>query len=124
VAGMNPSTLIDKKIEALADWRGAIFKRLRKLIHEADTKIEEEGKWNTAVFVNQGMVCAIAAFKDHVRLNFFKGAFLRDQSLFNAGLDAKASRGIDFHEGDRTHDASLRRLIKSAVALNSTKPKA
>src|SRR5215470_3785184 len=120
---MNPSTLIDKKIEELVDWRGTVFKDLRKLIHEVDPKVKEEWKWNTAVFVNQGMVCAIASFKDHVRLNFFKGAGLKDQSLFNAGLDAKTSRGIDFREGDRLNEAALNRLIKSAVALNLTKPK-
>ena len=120
---MHPSVLIDKKIEELVDWRGNVFKRLRKLIHEVDPQMKEEWKWNTAVFVNQGMVCAIASFKDHVRLNFFNGAALKDQSLFNAGLDAKKSRGIDFREGDQTNEAALKRLIKSAIALNSIKPK-
>ena len=38
--------------------------------------------------------------KDHVKLNFFNGASLKDpKHLFNAGLDAKATRAIDFTEG-------------------------
>jgi len=36
-----------------------------------------------------------------VKLNFFKGASLEDpHGLFNAGLDAKATRAIDFSKGD------------------------
>jgi hypothetical protein len=46
-----------------------------------------------------GNVVAAGAFKDH--LNFFKGASLQDpHRLFNAGLEAKASRAIDIYEGD------------------------
>jgi hypothetical protein len=33
---------------------------------------------NTAVWARERMVCAAGAFKDHVKLNFFKGAFLKD----------------------------------------------
>jgi hypothetical protein len=69
---------------------------LRELIHEADPDLTEEWKWNTAVWTHNGNVCAVGAFKDHIKLNFFKGASLPDPyGLFNSGLDAKASRSID-----------------------------
>ncbi len=42
---MNPSELITKNVESLTDWRGAIYKRLRELINEADPEIKEEWKW-------------------------------------------------------------------------------
>ena len=52
-------------------------------------------------------------------MNFFSGAALEDtHSLFNAGLDAKKSRAIDFHEGDAVDEAALKELIRVAVALN------
>ena len=61
------------------------------------------------------------AFKDHIKLNFFKGASLKDsQGLFNAGLDAKATRGIDFHEGDEINETALKDLVREAVAYNSS----
>ena len=57
-----------------------------------------------------------------VKLNFFKGASLPDpQNLFNAGLDAKASRAIDFAKGSRVNEKALRDLVRAAVAENAGK---
>ena len=117
---MNASELIDKQIADLGDWRGKMLSRLRKLVLDADPDIVEEWKWETAVWTHKGMVCAGGAFKDHIKLNFFKGASLKDpRGLFNAGLDAKATRAIDFHEGDKIDAPALKELIRAAVAFNS-----
>jgi len=116
---MNASELINKRIAELPDWRGKWLARLRKLILETDPDIIEEWKWDTAVWSRKGNVVAIGAFKDHVKLNFFKGASLKDpHGLFNAGLEAKATRAIDLHEGDKLNEAALQDLIRAAVALN------
>jgi hypothetical protein len=116
---MNASKLIDKQIADLRDWRGKIFARLRKLILAADPDIIEEWKWNTAVWTHNGMVCAVGGFKDHVKMNFFKGASLEDpHGLFNAGLEAKGTRAIDFHEGDKIDEPALKNLVHAAVAHN------
>jgi hypothetical protein len=116
---MNPSERIDKQIAELADWRGQMVARLRKLILEADPDITEEWKWDTAVWSHKGLVCAVGAFKETVKMNFFQGAFLEDQhKLFNAGLDAKKTRAIDFHEGDTVDESALKDLIRTAVAHN------
>jgi hypothetical protein len=118
---MNASELIDKQIADLPGWRGDLSARLREMIHEADPGITEEWKWNTAVWAHDGLVCAVGPFKDHIKLNFFKGAALADPlGLFNAGLDAKATRAIDFHEGDRIDESALKDLIRAAVALNTS----
>jgi hypothetical protein len=117
--GITPSLLITNQIAELADWRGNILARLRKLILETVPDITEEWKWGTAVWSQKGLVCSSAAFKDHVKLNFFKGASLEDpQGLFNAGLDAKATRSIDFSEGDELDVPSLKDLIRAAVTYN------
>jgi hypothetical protein len=95
--------------------------RLRKLIHVAAPEIIEDWKWDTPIFAQKGNVVAIGAFKDHVKLNFFKGASLPDPNgLFNAGLDAKTSRGIDIHENDEIDEMALKDLIIAAVALNAS----
>jgi hypothetical protein len=114
-----PAQLISQQIADLPDWRGSMLARLRELIHEAAPDITEEWKWDTAVWSQKGNVVAAGAFKDHLKLNFFKGASLDDpKRLFNAGLDAKATRAIDFSEGDRLDEAALKELIYSAVAYN------
>jgi hypothetical protein len=117
--GLTPSQHIDNQIKDLADWRGKMLARLRKLILEAAPDITEEWKWDTAVWTQNGLVCSAGAFKDHVKLNFFKGASLKDlQGLFNAGLDAKATRAIDFSEGDDIDESALKDLVRAAVARN------
>jgi hypothetical protein len=54
-----------------------------------------------------------------MKVNFFKGASLSDPTgLFNAGLEAKASRAIDLGPGDRVDEAAFRSLVAAAVAAN------
>jgi hypothetical protein len=121
---MNASEQIDQRISELDDWRGKIIAQIRKIIHEAVPGIVEEWKWDTPVWSQNGNVVAAGAFQDHVKLNFFKGASLEDpQHLFNAGLEAKATRAIDIYQGDKLNEVALKELIRSAAALNSTKTK-
>jgi hypothetical protein len=116
---MDPSERIDTQIAELTDWRGHMVARLRKLIREADPDITEEWKWDTAVWSHQGLVCAVGTFKNAVKMNFFQGAFLEDpQKLFNAGLDAKKTRAIDFREGSAVDESAVKNLIRAAVAHN------
>ena len=117
---MQPSERIDQQIAELADWRGQMIARLRQLILEADPGIAEEWKWETAVWSHHGLVCAVGAFKQTVKMNFFQGASLEDpHHLFNAGLDAKKTRAIDFHEGDTVDESALKDIICTAVAYNA-----
>ncbi len=116
---MDSSKLIDQRIAELADWRGKTMEKLRKIIRDADPKITEEWKWDTPVYTHDGLVVAVGAFKGSVKMNFFQGASLPDShKLFNAGLDAKKTRAIDFHENDKINESALKDLIRRAVALN------
>ena len=121
---MKPTELIDQLIADLPDWRGQMFAHLRKLIHEADPQLTEEWKWGTAVWTYNGLVCAVGAFKDHLKINFFKGSSLPDpRGLFNSGLDAKAMRSIDLYEGDTIDAPALKELIGAAIAYNKASRK-
>jgi hypothetical protein len=116
------SDQITRHINDLGDWRGRLLARLRELIRNAAPELVEEWKWNTPVWSHNGNVVAVGAFQDHVKLNFFKGASLDDpQHLFNAGLDAKATRAIDIHEGDRLNETGLKNLVRAAAAQTSGK---
>ena len=116
---MTPSKLIDQQIAELTDWRGKTIAKLRKILHAADPGITEGWKWDTAVWSHNGLVLAVAAFKGNVKMNFFQGASLPDpHKLFNAGLEAKKTRAIDFHESDKINEPALKDLIRAAVAHN------
>ena len=117
---VSSSQHIDQHIDSLADWRGKMLARLRKLIRDAAPELTEEWKWDTPVWAHKGNVVAAGVFKDHVKLNFFKGASLVDpQGLLNAGLDAKATRAIDISEGDDLDESALKDLVRAAVDFNA-----
>ena len=117
---LTPSQHIDNYIKELADWRGKMIARVRALVLKTAPEITEEWKWGVPVWAYKGNVLAGGVFKDHVKLNFFKGASLKDpKHLFNAGLDAKATRAIDFSEGDEIDESALKELVHEAVMINT-----
>jgi len=116
---MTPSQLIDDFIKEFPDWRGKMIARFRKMVLKAAPELTEEWKWGVPVWSFKGNVVASGVFKDHVKLNFFKGASLKDpKKLFNSGLDAKATRAIDFAEDLEFDEEALKELVLEAVALN------
>jgi hypothetical protein len=122
---MNPSERIDQLIAKLTDWRGKTFASLRKSILEADREIIEEWKWmGSPVWSRDGMIAVANAHKEKVKITFSHGAKLPDpDKLFNAGLEGKVWRAIDFFEGDKINAPALKNLIRAAVDYNQTKLK-
>lgn len=119
---MDASQLIDERIKELSDWRGQKIAYLRKLIHDVCPEISEEWKWGSPIFSYHGMVCSLGSFKDHVKVHFFQGAAILDSDqLFNAGLEAKGTRGIDLFEKDVIAEEKLKELLKRAVQYNKSK---
>ena len=122
---MNPSERIDQLIAKLTDWRGKTFASVRKSILEADREIVEEWKWmGSPVWSRDGMIAVANAHKGKVKLTFSHGASLQDpDKLFNAGLEGKVWRAIDFLEGDKVNERALKNLIRAAVDYNQAKLK-
>ncbi|MFA5810379.1 MAG: DUF1801 domain-containing protein, partial [Thermoleophilia bacterium] len=59
-------------------------------------------------------------FKGNVKLTFAKGASLKDpKRLFNASLEGRTWRAIDFHQGDKIDAVGVKGLVRDAVALNA-----
>ena len=123
---MPDSQLIDEKIAALGDWRGAVLGRVRALIKEADPEVVEEVKWRkpsnpagVPTWSHAGLICTGETYRDKVRLTFARGAALDDpKALFNASLDGGTRRAIDYREGDPIDEEALKGLIRAAVAHN------
>ena len=117
---MTPSQHIDDFIKELPDWRGKMIARFRKMVLKAAPELTEEWKWGVPVWSFKGNVVASGVFKDHVKLNFFKGASLKDpKKLFNSGLDAKTTRAIDLAEDSEFDEEALKELVLEAIALNT-----
>lgn len=116
----SPSQLIDERIEELADWRGEMLARIRKLIKQAIPDVVEEWKWRgVPVWSRSGMICTGETYKAVVKLTFAKGASLKDPSgLFNSSLDGNTRRAIDIREGETINEKAFQALIRAAVKLN------
>lgn len=119
---------IDERIAAMADWRGQMLSRVRRLIHEADPQVVEEVKWRkpsnsmlgVPVWSHYGILCTGETYKDKVKLTFAKGASLKDTSkLFNSSLEGNTRRAIDIHAGDTLNARAFKSLVRAAVELNT-----
>ncbi len=121
-----PEELVDAKIAALGDWRGATLARMRRLIREADPEITETVKWRkpsnpsgVPVWERAGIVCTGEVYRDIVKLTFARGAALADPAgLFNAGFGGNTRRAIDLREGETVDSAAFQALVRAAVAAN------
>ena len=122
---MNASERIDQLIEQLTDWRGKTFADLRKAILDADPAIVEEWKYmGSPVWNRDGMIAVANAHKEKVKITFSHGASVPDpDELFNAGLDGKVWRAIDFLQGDKVDKRALKNLVRAAIEYNQSKSK-
>jgi hypothetical protein len=106
-----------------------LMARLRRLIHEADPKVEEGVKWRkpsnplgVPTWEHDGIICTGETYKDKVKLTFAYGASLEDRSkLFNSSLEGGTRRAIDLREGDDLDETAFKALIREAVALNGSR---
>lgn len=121
----NPSNEIDNIIASQKDWRGEKLKELRAIILASSPEITEAVKWKmpskplgSPTWEANGIVCVADYLKNAVRLTFPKGALIEDpKGLFNARLDSKTTRAIDFtQEGTKT--VGLSKLVKKGISVN------
>jgi uncharacterized protein YdeI (YjbR/CyaY-like superfamily) len=72
----------DKRVDAYiaksADFAKPILEHIRELVHEGCPKVEETIKWGFPNYQYKGMLCSMAAFKEHCTFGFWKGSLLVD----------------------------------------------
>ena len=108
---------IDAYIERSADFAKPILKHIRKLVHKAAPEAIETMKWSFPHFDYKGMMCSMAAFKEHCAFNFWKQSLL-EQSAFPAEKTAMGSFGRITSVKDLPDDKTMLKLIRDAVKLN------
>jgi uncharacterized protein YdeI (YjbR/CyaY-like superfamily) len=108
---------VDAYIKKAPAFARPILKSLRAGVHAACPQGEETLKWGHPHFLYRGMLCGMAAFKQHCAFGFWKGSLVVDEAK------RKAEGGMG-HFGRLTSVAELptRRalgaLVKRAMALN------
>ncbi|HMD34722.1 MAG TPA: YdeI/OmpD-associated family protein [Vicinamibacterales bacterium] len=108
---------VDAYIAKSADFAKPILIGLRDTIHAACPDVEETMKWSFPHFTYQGMLCSMAAFKQHAVFGFWKGSLIVDDD----GKKAEPGMG-QFGRITKMSDLpSTKRLtgyIRKAMTLN------
>lgn len=67
---------VDAYISKSADFAKPILNHIRKLVHAACPEAEEALKWGFPHFLYNGMLCSMAAFKQHCAMGFWKAKLI------------------------------------------------
>lgn len=78
---------IDDYIARQADFARSILEYLRELVHEACPGVEETIKWSAPSFVHAGgIVCMMAAFKQHASFGYWQHALVMGEEAPREGM--------------------------------------
>jgi uncharacterized protein YdeI (YjbR/CyaY-like superfamily) len=73
-------TRVDAYIAKSADFAKPVLKHIREVVHDTCPEVEETIKWRMPTFMYKGMLCGMAAFKQHCALGFWKGSLIVDSN--------------------------------------------
>lgn len=111
---------VNALMAGLDSWKLEKATIIRNLIASNFPELTENFKWNTPVYSGKSNVVAFSIFKDHLKINFFQGARLSENAgIFNAGLDASKTRGIDLFENDEVNVEQVRAAIVEAIKVDA-----
>lgn len=114
---------VDAYIAKSADFAKPILKHFRKIVHAGRPKVEETIKWQLPHFDYKGVMCGMAAFKQHCAFGFWKEALILDRDKA-AEKTAMGSFGHITSRADLPNEKTLMQYVKKAAALNEAGIKA
>jgi uncharacterized protein YdeI (YjbR/CyaY-like superfamily) len=110
---------VDAYIAKKAAFAQPILKELRAIAHEAQPDIEEDIKWGAPAFMHKGIVFIMAGFKEHVGVNFWKGALIVPSRARRAADDQGMQQLEKLYSmDDLPPKKKIIGYIKAAVKLN------
>lgn len=108
---------VDAYIEKSADFAKPILSHIRKIVHKACPDVTETLKWSMPSFEYKGILCGMAAFKQHATFMFWKQSLL-EQDAFPAEKTAMGSFGRITSKKDLPANKVIAGLIHQAMELN------
>lgn len=108
---------IDAYIEKSADFAQPILRHLRAVVHSACPDAVETMKWSSPSFEYEGILCGMAAFKQHAVFGFWKHELVLE-GFDQASREAMGSFGRITKVSELPSKAVLTRYIKKAMKLN------
>lgn len=113
---MNPR--VDKYIAGLSQPHRGWATQLRQIIRKAAPKADEEFKWSTPWYLQDGWLCYFSSHKNHITLGFARGVRLKDPlNLFEGA--GKSLRHVKIREARDIRPKSFSAWVKEATAINA-----
>lgn len=113
--------MAEDALKLIQEWpepQRTIALELRNIIMETASELEETVKWNAPNYSAEKNICSIICHKNHVNLQFFKGAHLADPQKLMEGT-GKSMRHVSVEEPSRVNRPALADLIREAVILDA-----
>jgi uncharacterized protein YdeI (YjbR/CyaY-like superfamily) len=105
---------VDAYIGKAAPFARPILKRLRKIVHAGCADVQETIKWGMPHFDHKGLLCGMAAFKNHCALWFWKRELILGQKSERGMAQFGRLKSID----DLPEEKRLIGYVRKAAALN------
>jgi hypothetical protein len=115
-----PAANPDAYVASLQGWQKACVENLRATVRSTSRNLEELVKWGHLVYLSNGPVLLIRAEAERVLFGFWRGQRLQtiEPRLRAGGKYGMAT--LILNENIAISNATARRLVKEAVALNQT----
>ena len=109
-----PDPRIDAYIERAAPFAQPILRHLRALVHRACPQVEETIKWGMPTFEYAGgILCGMAAFKQHASFGFWKHALVLGEGEPDKGMGSYGKlASLDDLPPQRTLTIHLRKAMQ------------
>jgi hypothetical protein len=111
---------VDAYIAKSGDFAKPILTHVRAVVHEACPDVEETMKWSVPHFDYKGVLCGVAAFKQHCNIILWKGALIPG----GEGRDEKGNFRNVASVADLPSEKQLKALFREAARLNEEGVKA
>ena len=110
---------VDAYIKNSGEFAQPILRHLRNLVHAACPKVEETIKWGFPNFEYKGLMCNMAAFKQHCAFGFWKTRLMKDaKDMMGQNAYGMGHLGKIKSLSDLPADKKIKQWVWEAMKLN------
>jgi uncharacterized protein YdeI (YjbR/CyaY-like superfamily) len=109
---------VDNYIRKASPFARPILTHVRRIVHANCPDAEETLKWGMPAFMHKGILCMMAAFKEHCTFGFWHPAMRKNITTGDKTGNAMGQFGRVVSLSDLPGDKEFARLVRLAVELN------
>jgi uncharacterized protein YdeI (YjbR/CyaY-like superfamily) len=106
---------VDAYIAKAGDFAKPILSHLREIVHKGCPDVTETMKWSAPFFMHNGILCNMAAFKQHCTFGFWRG-----KEVLEKKAEAMGQFGRITSLKDLPNDKTLIGYVKKAALLSES----